>query len=366
MHTESDPVKLGIMGYGWITELLHLPALQKIKTAKIVAMADEDRDRLKRVADRFHVKRQYSDHRALLEDPAVEAVFVWLPGVYQAEMGQAVLAAGKHLFIDKPQVLDLKVWDRLIEQAAQAEKHILVMGLSRRWHPLMRRAREAIEQGRLGKIHLIRTVMAGTNPERRTMKELGHRHQVKGLMYEFGMHHFDVVHTLVRNRVEELSAANSPDGMTIFVNARLTDGLMVTCTFAENESFNDEVEIYGQKGRLRLSFYRFDGFELFPPALFPGGMKVRVQQALSSMKQLPHGLLQMRQGGDFLDSYRIGWEHGIDAIRRNDRSDCTLIEARNALQLVLAGRESVELGKPVKIAPPAIETVQGMCGMNRL
>jgi UDP-N-acetylglucosamine 3-dehydrogenase len=355
MQTRSDPVGLGIMGYSWVAETFHLPAIQKHYNAKVVAVADDDRNRLKRVAEQFHVRKQYPEYLALLENPAVDAVFVCLPDASQAEMAQVVLAAGKHLFIDKPQVFDLKVWDRLIEQAAQAERKILVMGLSRRWHPLMRRAREVIEQGRLGKIHLIRTVMTGTNPERRTMKEVGPRHQVKGLVYEFGMHHFDVLHTLVGSRVEELSAVNSPDDMTILVHARLADGLMVTCTFSEGESYNDEVEIYGQKGRLRLSFYRFDGLELFPPGIFPGNIKVRLQQAVNSLKQLPQGLLQMRQGGDFLDSYRVGWEHGIDAIRHNSRPDCTLIEARNALQLVLAGRESVELGKLVTIAPPAYD-----------
>jgi predicted dehydrogenase len=333
--------------------MYHLTALQKVRTANVVAVADEDRDRMKRVAGRFHVSGQYSDHRALLDDPAVEAVLVWLPADCQAEVSQDVLSAGKHLFIDKPLVFDLKVWDRLIEQAEQADRKIMVVGLPRRWHPLMHRARGTIEQGTLGKIRLIRTVLTGRNAERRTMKEVGPRHQVRGLLYEFGIHHFDVLRMLVRSEVEEIFTAISDDETTVVVTARMTDGMMVSSTFSEGNNYNDEVEIYGQSGQLRVSCYRFDGLEILPSGVFPGETKIRVQQAMDTLKELPHGLLQMGKGGDFIDSYRAGWQHCVDAVRRDMRPDCTLVEAREALRLFLAAKESLELGRPMKVSLPS-------------
>jgi predicted dehydrogenase len=133
------------------------------------------------------------------------------------------------------------------------------------------------------------------------------------------------------------------------VTARLSDGLLVSSTFSECESRNDEVEIYGKAGRLRISCYRFDGFEYFPPTAHPGDMKTRVQLALQTLKELPQGLLRMRQGGDFIDSYRVGWQHCVDAIRQDTRPDCTLEEGRWALQVVLAAKESAALGRPVKV-----------------
>ena len=119
--------------------------------------------------------------------------------------------------------------------------------------------------------------------------------------------------------------------------------------FSEGESRNDEVEIYGQAGGLRVSCYRFDGFEYFPPAAHPGDMKTRVRQAVQTLRELPQGLLRMRQGGDFIDSYRVGWQHCVNAIRQDTRPDCTLEEGRRALQVVLAAKESAALGRPVKV-----------------
>jgi predicted dehydrogenase len=206
-----------------------------------------------------------------------------------------------------------------------------------------------IQQGSLGKLELIRTVLTGRNPERRSFHEEGDRHAVKGILYQFGVHHFDVVHSLLQSDVQEVFATNSADESTVVVTARLSDGLLVSSTFSEGESRNDEVEIYGQAGRLRISCYRFDGFEYFSPTAHPGDMKTRVQLALQTLKELPQGLLRMRQGGDFIDSYRVGWQHCVDAIRQDTRPDCTLEEGRWALQVVLAAKESAALGRPVKV-----------------
>lgn len=184
------------------------------------------------------------------------------------------------------------------------------------------------------------------------MKEVGARHQVRGLLYEFGIHHLDVMQTLGGSSVQEILATVSEDESTVVVTARLTGGTMVSSTFSEGESYNDEVEIYAEAGRLRVSCYRFDGFEFFPTKTYPGERKIRMQLAMDTLKELPHGLSQLGQGGDFIDSYRMGWHYSMDAIRRNGKTDCTLEEAMGALQLVLAAKESAELGKPVKVSPP--------------
>jgi predicted dehydrogenase len=62
----------------------------------------------------------------------------------------------------------------------------MVVGLPRRWHRLVLRAQDMVRQGRLGKIELIRTVLTGRNPERRSFHEEGDRHAVKGILYQFG------------------------------------------------------------------------------------------------------------------------------------------------------------------------------------
>ena len=74
---------------------------------------------------------------------------VWVPADAQVELAQAVLAAGKHLFIEKPLVYGFTAWERVAEQAERSGRRIMV-GLPRRWHRLVRRAHDMIRQGTLG------------------------------------------------------------------------------------------------------------------------------------------------------------------------------------------------------------------------
>jgi myo-inositol 2-dehydrogenase/D-chiro-inositol 1-dehydrogenase len=346
----SDTLKLGIVGCGWVTEFYHLPALQKVGNVEVLAVSDEDREPLARVAEKSGAQRRHDDYKALLEDPEVDAVFIWLPADCQVEVASEVLAAGKHLIIDKPLVFDLEAWDRVIEQAAHAGRKIPVVGFPRRWHPILRGARTVVGKG-LGYIEHVRTVLTGRNAERRTIEEVGARHQVRGLLYEFGIHHFDVLQTLVPDDVEWIHAVGSPDEMTYVVTAQLSGGAMLSSTFTEGESHNDEIEIYGRAGRLHAACYRFDGLEFFPSELLPGDMKMRAAQLVNIVKTFPRALMQARRGGDFDDSYRVSWQHAVDAIRTGGRPECSLVEARGALRLFLAARQSLELGEPVRLIP---------------
>jgi predicted dehydrogenase len=99
MADRSKLVKLGLIGCGNVTENRHLPALQSLQDAKVVAAADINPDHLKQVADRFHIERHYPGFRALLDDPAIEAVAVCVPAQFHVEVALAALDAGKHLVI---------------------------------------------------------------------------------------------------------------------------------------------------------------------------------------------------------------------------------------------------------------------------
>ena len=108
------------------------------------------------------------------------------------------------------------------------------------------------------------------------------------------------------------------------VTARMANGVLITSVFAERTSESHELEIYGQSGRLKVSCYDFDGLECFSTAGFSGDMLNRLRRIASTAKQLPRALRKMRQGGDFIASYRAEWSHFTDAIRRNTPVECTL------------------------------------------
>jgi len=111
--------------------------------------------------------------------------------------------------------------------------------------------------------------------------------------------------------------------------------------------------VFGQNGRLSLSFLRFDGLEFLPRPSFPGNLQSRLAGMSNVVANLPQAVLGARKGGDFIASYREEWRHFADCIRRGLPVESTLEDGRRALQAILAATESASCGKPVKVAQAA-------------
>ena len=361
MAERSKVVKLGLIGCGRVTETRHLPALQNLPGAEVVAVADLDAERLKQVADRFHIKQRDASFSALLDDPAIDAIAVCVPAQFHVEVALAALDAGKHLFIEKPLALSLEEADRLIERTAQSPYKVMV-GFNLRWHRLIRQARAMIQQGTLGPLVLIRTVLTSYYedvPAWRKQRELG-----GGVWFELAVHHFDLWRFLLQSEVEEVSATSRSgqwEDETATVTARLANGVLATSVFSERTNEGNEIEIYGQAGRVRVSCYHFDGLEYFSLSSRPGDVQTRLQQMARTLKELPRGFLRMWQGGDFIASYQAEWQHFIAAIQHDAPVECTLEDGRCALQVALAAIESASLGQSVRVArmPEGSQRLQG-------
>ncbi|MGH7455209.1 MAG: Gfo/Idh/MocA family protein, partial [bacterium] len=264
MAKQEKFLKLGFVGCGRATEVLHLPALRQVPEAKVMALADVNPDQLKKVADEFQIEQRYADYQALLDDPALDVVAVCVPPQFHVEIALAVLEAGKHLFVEKPLALRLDECDRLIQKAKTANKKIMV-GFNLRHHRLLQDAQRIIRQGDLGAIEAIRSTWTSAIRHHRTIPAWRNQcEQGGGALFEIAVHHFDLWRYLLQGEVEEVyafSRAEKWPDETVTVMARMRNGVVISSLFSERTSDNNEIEIFGQQGRLRLSLYRFDGVE---------------------------------------------------------------------------------------------------------
>src|SRR5262245_36863095 len=245
MAEKRKAIQLGVIGCGGVTETRHLPALRKVPGVEVVAVADLDPDRLKRVADRFSIRQRYTNFAMLLDNPGIEAVAVCVPAEFHVEVALAALEAGKHLFIEKPLALSLAEADRLIARAGQLPYQVMI-GFNLRWHRLLRQAQALLQQGMLGPLALMHTTFTSSRediPGWRRRRELG-----GGVFFEIAVHHFDLWRFLLQSEVEEVFAVSRSqqwDDETSAVTARLANGMVVTSVFSERTGVNHEVEIYG-------------------------------------------------------------------------------------------------------------------------
>ena len=227
-----------------------------------------------------------------------------------------------------------------------------MLGFNLRWHRLLRRARESLRRRTLGPLALIRTVWTSgvqhhpNVSEWRKLRERG-----GGVLVEIAVHHFDLWHFLLDSETDEVFATSRSeqwDDETATVTARMANGVLASSLFSQSTSESNEVEIYGQLGRLLISCSRFDGLEYLSASSLPGDIGTRLRKIAHALKELPQGLVNLRRGGDFVASYRAEWRHFIASIQHDESVECTLEDGRRAIQVVLAAGESASLGRPVK------------------
>ncbi|MEY2545811.1 MAG: hypothetical protein QOG48_928 [Verrucomicrobiota bacterium] len=141
----------GIIGTGWPGQQ-HALALQKIDNVELYACADLDEARRVAFESEFKPRKSFSDYHELLQDRHLDAAIVCLPNFLHFPVSLAALEAGKHVLCEKPPTMNAAEMKVL---RAEAEKRKLLYYFSRqfRFTPAMRTARNAIEEGRLGRIY---------------------------------------------------------------------------------------------------------------------------------------------------------------------------------------------------------------------
>lgn len=346
-------IGVGIIGCGRVCETRHLPALAGLSRARVVAVADSDSERRERVGDRFRIPARYADYRDLLERPEVGVVAVCLPATLHCEAALAVLEAGKHLLIEKPLALSLEDCDRILAQSERSRVKAMV-GFSMRWHRHVRRAKELLESGVLGTDLILQTTFtSGFRFQDDVPAWRKRRDQGGGVIFEMGVHHFDLWRFLLGRSVEEVFAvtrSNDWDDEAATVTARLAGGALAVSAFSESTAAINDLEICGSKGRLRVSCYQFDGFEYASSSEEPGGLGRRLGRAKGFLKELLAASPVLRQGGDWAACYRAEWRHFLRSIERDTPVGCTLEDGRSAVAVALAAIESAASGRPAAVS----------------
>ncbi len=149
----SGPVKIALVGLGWWGQKM-LAVLQAAPNdITVVRAVEPNLDSVRDLcADKgIQLSANYAD---ALADPEVEAVVLATPhSLHTAQIAQAV-AAGKHIFCEKPLALTAAEAARSVALCADA-RLILGMGHERRWEPPIADMLARADAGELGRIHQI-------------------------------------------------------------------------------------------------------------------------------------------------------------------------------------------------------------------
>jgi predicted dehydrogenase/nucleoside-diphosphate-sugar epimerase len=145
----GDPIRIGIVGCGAVTQRYHLPSAKKVEGCDVTILIDSDRSRAEQLAAEYKVPAISTDFRDLPQ--YADAAIVAVPHRLHASIGEYLLSAGCHVLMEKPLALTDAECRRLIT-LAKKKKVVLTVGLLRRYFRAYQIAKKLMEANTLGKI----------------------------------------------------------------------------------------------------------------------------------------------------------------------------------------------------------------------
>lgn len=177
--------------------LLSLEAHRPGRGARLVAACSMTPERLgiyrERCGDDIRITR---DYREIVDASDIDGVFVCTPDHLHEEHALAVLAAGKHLFLEKPMAITIEGCDRILNAAAQSPGRLYV-GHNMRFFAVMRKMRDLIESGVIGEVQAVWCRhFVGYGGDAYFKDWHSERRFTTGLLLQKGAHDIDMIHWL--------------------------------------------------------------------------------------------------------------------------------------------------------------------------
>jgi predicted dehydrogenase len=151
----NNRIRLGIIGPGGMG-MNHLKNLVRNPEVEIAWVCDVDAKRLEAAAklaqgDAAKPPRTTADMRKVLEDASVDAVLIATPDHWHAPATILALAAGKHVYVEKPCSHNLRE-GRLMIEAAQKAKKVVQVGTQSRSTEHVLQAMAKLHGGAIGEV----------------------------------------------------------------------------------------------------------------------------------------------------------------------------------------------------------------------
>ena len=297
--SQTKKIKVGLIGCGWYG-MVDIRAALKIGGVEVIALCDVDSEHLKTSADEIEKlqgsrPKEFKYYQELLDVKGLEALFIGTPPHWHALQFIAACKKGLDIYCEKPICYDVNEGIAMLK-AAESAGNIVQIGFQRRQNNAFKKAKELIEDGTTGKIHLAAaqihfnlmptdsTIQApppsldweewcGPAPKLEYRPSIGHktwrleREYGNGHLVDWGIHYIDIVRKTL-NLGMPTSFYASGD-LNVF-NGKITtpDTLNATMNFEQcpliwqhrlwgtgdiSEQFNNGVFFYGEKATLFIS-----------------------------------------------------------------------------------------------------------------
>jgi len=334
-------VKVCLVGAGRTGRVHGSNLAFRIPEAEVVAVADPNLEAAKNLASELGGIPAYPSLTEAIKKEQFDAVFITTPTFTHCPLTIEAAEAGKHVFCEKPIALNLEEADKMI---SVTKKHNvkLQIGFMRRFDPEVRRAKQLVDEGAIGKLVLMKSLSRGPGlpPKWALDPKTG-----LAMIAEVSIHDFDSVLWFMPSKLTEVYSAANPS-----IHPELAqeypgyhDVYAAILKFEKGEiglidgacpvgyAYDARLEILGTEGLIMIGEVK--------------GTTMLICHKDKKITTEPFTSWRDR----FRDGYLNEAESFIKAIIEDREPEVTGEDGRRALEAVLAAVESIKTNKPVKL-----------------
>lgn len=188
-------IGIGIIGYGyWGPNLAR--SVSETDGCRLAGIADFSEAALARAGKRYPGLALHQDPRALIGDPAVDAVLIATPVATHYDLALAALRAGKHVIVEKPIAASSDDARRLIEEAARRNL-VLMVDHTFVYTSAVQKIGDIIRSGDLGEVYYYDS----------TRVNLGLFQHDVNVIWDLAVHDLSVLDYLLQEKPAAVSAS---------------------------------------------------------------------------------------------------------------------------------------------------------------
>jgi predicted dehydrogenase/threonine dehydrogenase-like Zn-dependent dehydrogenase len=335
--TSSTGVSVGLLGAGVFAAGTLVPAMKASRDTTLVSVCAANGSHARQVERKFGFRNCTTDDAQLIGDPSINAVVIATRHHLHAKQVLAALAAGKHVFCEKPLCLSEEELRSIVTaylEISVADRPTLMVGFNRRFAPMAARMKSFLAPIS-EPLALHYRINAGYLPPDHWVND---REQGGGRILGEVCHFVNLLMFLAASpivEVEARSVGNSGrySGDNVLASLRFANGSEGTISYLANgdRAFSKErVEVFGGGSAAVLEDFR------------------RLELVRDGRKETIHSRWRQDKG------HRGEWAAFVQAVQQQNRSPIPLEELICSTLATLRVDESVLTGKRLAVNGAAL------------
>ncbi len=253
-------ISLGIIGAGRIGKVHAQSIMNHITSVRLKTIADpfmnEETEASLRV---LGVSDCTKDYKKILNDPEIDAVLICSSTNTHADISLEAIAAGKHVFCEKPVSQDIAKIRQVMEKL-KGTKLKYQVGFNRRFDHNFEAVRAAVANGDVGDVHIVRITSRDPAPPPPEYAAVS-----GGMFLDMTIHDFDMVRYLTASDVVEVFAngavlvdpliGKAGDIDTAIISLKMANSALAIIDNSRKAvyGYDQRAEVFGSKGQASVS-----------------------------------------------------------------------------------------------------------------